>query len=164
MKKAIFKVLAGLSLVSFSIVSEAKVFRVTPEIPFSGIKLQDGDSYIEFIEGEVIHVDSQLVSVCPQPTEGGHEMVCLGLVNQTIITVRFHLGGCLDTLGSVAITKISNDISESSSLVVSALRIANKRSIVARCVAEPTQDVQFVLTNDNLSKEQVESMIRFSGK
>lgn len=96
-----------------------------------GTRLEEGDTYLNTIS-EVRHLSQRLM--CPDNT-------CV--INGTVVSVELPLGGCLDRLGPVTYT--AEQVGNTIVINMTAIRIANKKSLAAFCVKEPTQIVEISL-------------------
>ncbi|MCX6117895.1 MAG: hypothetical protein NT027_10150 [Proteobacteria bacterium] len=134
------RIFVSMALLSVSIAVQAKSeYIVKPDAPLTEVKIFEGDSFLSYIEGSVLEVTSKQVSLCPERRRPHDLEPGCFMLPETSIKVLFRLGGCMDRLGPVSINVVRNERLEETALVVSALRIANKKSLVAFCAAMPTQ-------------------------
>ena len=104
----------------------------------SDINLKDGDISVSYVQSaEIVSVQT----VYPRPHCPANVM-CAAVMPQPElhIVVNFHLNGCLDHLGPVTSTfdYSENAYTHKNKLIISAVNISNKTSLVARCIVANT--------------------------
>lgn len=115
--------------------------------PFDKYNLEEGADSLIFTAGEVHSVTSST----PRCAAGTPPARCLA---RTIVAIEFPLYGCLDDL-VVTSNTVQDSRKRKVTLNITALVIANKKSLAAFCVRQPTRIVGFpFLTNLTDLKEK----------
>ncbi len=101
--------------------------------PFDKYNLEEGADSLIFTDGEVRSV----TSATPRCMAGATR--CIG---RTTVAIEFPLYGCLDDL-IVTSSTVQDSRKKKVTLNITALVVANKKSLVAMCVRQPTRLVEF---------------------
>lgn len=123
------------------------------------VKLENGSSHVKFLEGKIISATTELVPMCS--SENPEDVVCLGLISEATINVRFDLGGCMDQLGPVGVNVIRDDIGNSETIIISAVHIANKKSMVTMCTKQPSEMVAIKIRGSELNLQSAKKLVQF---
>ena len=110
----------------------------------TNVKLQKGDRALSNItSGKVVRAVMKMNPNCPI------NALC---APATEVTIEVPLNGCVDRLGPVASKVQYNEVSGKYDITLSAVNIATKTSMVARCIKMPTAFIK-VMARPFLDKE-----------
>jgi hypothetical protein len=156
MKVVFANVLSVFFALSLAGASQAKTI-VVGEGFQEPVALKVGSSAASFTTGEIVSVSSKYIPLC---AGAGPGPVCLGMVAQTTVRLKFMLGGCVDQLGPVGFHVVENG-GMAQAIVVSAIHIANDQSKIVACFAQPVQFVDLKIKGQDLDEETVSQILMF---